>query len=181
MSPLQDEYAGRCRKGSDIRDHMPYLYGAACRFNGVRVLELGVREGNSTAALLAAAETMRGHVWSVDILEPSVPDAFRCDLWTLTVADDIGSEAEQPRDIDVLFIDTSHHYGHTLAELRAYVPHVRHGGVVLCHDTELEDPYQAPAGDPPFPVARALDAYCAETGRVWINRPGCNGLGVMEV
>ena len=31
------------------------------------------------------------------------------------------------------------------------------------------------------PVARALDIYCAETGRTWRNMAGYNGLGEIEI
>lgn len=174
-------YANRLRTASDIVDHLPFLFDTVCRFPEARVLELGVRDGNSTAAFLAAVEAVGGYLWSVDCSEPRVPFEWLRGPWTLTVADDLAVEGTQPRDVDVLFIDTLHHYGHTLAELRVYVPHVKPGGIVLCHDTELEEPYQQPDGDPRFPVARALDAFCVETGRVWVNRSGCYGLGVIEV
>src|SRR5690348_17788993 len=38
---------------------------------------------------------------------------------------------------DVFFLDTSHEYDHTLAELRAYMPRVAPGGVALFHDTNI--------------------------------------------
>ena len=104
-------------------------------------------------------------------------------LWTLTVGDDLDPvvAAAQPLAVDVLFIDTSHTYDQTAAELRLYVPRVRPGGVVLLHDVEVEAPEAAPPGGPPFPVARALDAFCAETGREWEARTGSYGLGIIRV
>ena len=67
----------------------------------------------------------------------------------------------------MLFIDTSHAYEHTLAELRKFVPLVAPGGTVLLHDTRLEVPERV-GPQPPFPVA----------GR-WMRsarRPGAPGL-----
>jgi cephalosporin hydroxylase len=178
-----DEYVQRCNTWSDIVDHLPHLYGTACRFPGATILELGTRAGNSTAAFLAAADAVDGHVYSVDVANPRCPDWWReSDRWSLHVGDDMAREAYDfaPDVVDVLFIDTSHGYQHTLDELRCFVPLVRPGGVVLCHDTELEKPEGFESG-PDFPVALALDDYCAETGMEWTNRPGCNGLGVLEV
>lgn len=182
LTTYRDEYLRRCGEGSDIVDHLPTLFDTVCRYPGARVVELGVRSGNSTAALLAAADEVDGHVWSVDIEWPHVPEWWTGNgRWTLVVGDDLTVAHSMPDEIDVLMIDTSHYYGHTLDELRAYVPRVVPGGTVLCHDTELASPYGAPWDDPPFPVARALDDYCAESGLSWRNITGCNGLGVLEV
>lgn len=179
-----EEYAQRLGPWSDIQQHLPELYETAGRYPAARVLELGVRWGTSTAALLAGVEVCGGHLWSVDIAEPAVPDWWRtCDRWTLTVGSDLAPDvmAGQPSQIDVLFVDTSHVYEQTLAELRLYVPRVVPGGTVLCHDTELAAPEAANGQGPEYPVAAALDTYCDETGLVWVNRPGCYGLGVIAV
>jgi predicted O-methyltransferase YrrM len=178
-----EDYTQRCDNGSDIHEHLPFLYQSVCRFPGATVLELGTRSGNSTAAFLAAVEAVEGHLWSIDIDTPHIPDWWReGDWWSFHQGNDTLDAAQQfaPPVVDVLFIDTSHYYEHTLEELRLYVPRVRKGGVVLMHDTELENPEGGgPAQN--FPVARALDDFCAESGREWVNRPGCYGLGVMEI
>jgi predicted O-methyltransferase YrrM len=183
LTRLQTEYEVRRSAWSDIVDHMATLYETVCRYPGARVLELGVRSGNSTSAFLAAVEAVDGHLWSVDLIPPEVP-AWWTDTarWTLTIGNDLSQDIAnaEPAVVDVLFLDTSHTYEHTLAELRTYVPRVRAGGVVLCHDTELEAPEDAGA-NPPFPVAKALDTFCAETGRPWVNLPGSYGLGVIEI
>jgi len=82
--------------------------------------------------------------------------------------------------VDVWFLDTSHEYEHTLAELRAYMPRVAAGGIALFHDTNV-------IGWPGYqwdsdisPVATALNDYCAETGLTWENLPGDYGLGVIR-
>jgi cephalosporin hydroxylase len=175
-----NEYQRRLASWSDIVDHLPRLYDEACRDN-VTVIELGVRGGNSTAAFMAAAELHDGHVWSVDINECSGPWGKR---WTFIQGDDMDPEViAQLPECDVLFVDSSHHYEHTLAELKAYVPKVKDGGVVLLHDTELEMPYMCPPDDPPFPVTAALRTFIALTDPLaqveWVS--GCNGLGVYRI
>lgn len=181
---LRTEYEARAGQWSDIQGHLPTLHEAVAARPGARVLELGVRWGTSTACLLAAAEEVDGHVWSVDIAQPAVPDWWAgTGRWTLTVGDDLDPAvaAAQPAEVDVLFLDTSHVYEHTLAELAEYVPRVVPGGAVLCHDTELKRPDAAPADGPPFPVARALDEYCAAHGLAWENWAGSYGLGVIRI
>ena len=171
MSEFKAEYHARLAgPWSDIQDQLPLLYGRACRYPGVKVAEFGVRTGESTAAFLAAAEAVGGHVWSYDVDEPSVPSWWvSSGRWTFTRA---SSLAATPPPCQVLFIDTSHAYADTVAELCRLVPLVQPGGVVLCHDTKLTHaPFE------PLAVARALDDYCAETGREWSELGGMLGLG----
>jgi len=183
MTALHAEYVARSSVWSDIQGHLPTLHDSVLEYPNAVVLELGVRWGTSTSALLAGVEVVSGHLWSVDINPPQVPDWWRLtDLWTLTVGDDLAVSVieAQPAELDVLFIDTSHAYDHMLAELRTYVPRVKPGGVVLCHDTELEAPEMV-GMQPPFPVARALDVFCDETGRSWTNNTGSYGLGIIRI
>jgi predicted O-methyltransferase YrrM len=180
---LSQEYQARAAQKHDITEQLPLLYSAACQ-PGARVIELGVRKGNSTAAFLAAADAWDGEVWSVDVMEPQVPFSWTIlPFWHVCVADDLSPEALAfcPAVVDVLFIDTSHYYEQTLAELRAYVPRVRSGGVVLLHDTKGE----ATCFGPGWPeVAQALNSWSAETGISWRDVPGSAdspGLGVIGV
>ena len=194
---LEEEYQSRLACWSDIQEQMPLLYSAARVRARPVICELGCRTGNSTIALLAGAAVTGGHVWSVDPGLVTVPGWWQVSgLWSLLAADDMSDEAAEwvPAELDILFTDTSHTYEHTLAELRRYVPRVRPGGTVLVHDPELTrtgDPrpqdykdvfggvmggdwVNAAADGPEYPVAAALDTYCAETGLTWqrqVDRP----------
>lgn len=175
MSALQDEYRRRCGQEHDIREQLPVLYAWA-RHPGTRIIELGVRAGNSTSAFLAGIEHGRGELWSVDIARPDVPAQWH-DLpsWHLLIADDLSDEAARfcPGEADVLFIDTSHYYKHTVAELDRYVPRVRPGGVALVHDTHNQRDWPD--------VPRALDDWCAAAGLGWYGHQAWPGLGVIEI
>lgn len=180
---LEEEYRHRLSYWSDIQGQMPLLYSAALVRARPVIAELGTRSGQSTCALLAGAAVTGGHVHSVDPgpLEHgagSVPGWWaKTGLWSFLPADDMSDAAAAwvPAVLDVLFVDTSHTYDHTLAELRRYAPRVRPGGVVLCHDVELrcDDPVMggewvdANMDGPEYPVAAALDTWCAETGLAW--------------
>lgn len=177
---LHGEYLARLAAWSDIQAQMPLLYEAAVLYPGVKVLELGVRNGNSTVTFLAAAEEAGGHVWSVDTGPPQADTSAweASGRWTFTQGDDLAVIPEEspgvPLRPDVLFIDTNHEYEHTLAELRRFVPLVAAGGVVLMHDTLLTWDH------PEYQVAKALDTFCAETGRTWAEiSEGQYGLGMI--
>jgi cephalosporin hydroxylase len=186
---LHDAFLDRLSKPSDIREYLPFLRQEAGRTGpGARVIELGTRRGNSTLAFLAAVRELgSGHVWSVDV-DPvdSDPEGMlpwrKVPEWTFIRGDDMDPavQAKLPARCDVLFIDTSHEYEHTLAELRAYVPRVGTGGVALFHDTHV-------MGWPGYewdrdvsPVWAALDQYCGETGLQWEDKPGKYGLGILR-
>ena len=184
ITTLYDGYMDRLCRWSDIREYLPFLHDTARSYPRVRVLELGTRSGNSTMAFLAAADAAGGHVWSGDVTDVSRDLRFSgIPLWTFVCGDDMDPavQAQLPAEVDVFFLDTSHEYDHTLAELRAYMPRVASGGVALFHDTNLA----GWGGNPPRKdcpeVAQALNDWCAETGRSWENLPGEYGLGMIRV
>ena len=189
VTTLHQAYLDRVSRWSDIQEHMPCLREAARSYPKARILELGSRTGNSTLAFLAGAEESDGHVWSCDIdniitRSDGMKPWANCKRWTFIHGSDMDLDiyAKLPREVDVLFIDTSHEYRHTLDELDAYVPRVVKGGVVLLHDTQFlfTRPGEIHDGSIP-PVARALDEYCRKTGRKWANLPEGYGLGILEI
>lgn len=178
---LRNEFERRFGSGSDIHEHLPRLFELAS-VPFVKVIELGVRSGDSTSAFLAAAEAEGGEVWSVDIAEPRVPESWRdLPFWYLTVGDDLQVADMLPDNVDVLFIDTSHTYEQTKAELELYWGKVKPGGVIVLHDTELERPDASPASDPDFPVMMAVREFGQKYGFPieWVS--GCYGLGIVSV
>jgi predicted O-methyltransferase YrrM len=164
---FRDEYLERLLPWSDVQYCMPRMHDTAASYPGVAILELGVRSGFSTSAFLAAAEQAQGHLWSIDVNDPEVPAHWlESPLWTFIKGDDVQVPFVAP-GIDVLFIDTIHTYSHTLAELHRFVPMVKPGGTVLLHDTVY-----SMQGEEGYPVARALDTFCTETGRKWVEHGG---------
>lgn len=178
---LEDIYAARCERGSDIQQHLPRLRALAS-LPAVRVLELGVRSGNSTAAFLAAADEWGGSVVSVDVVTPTVPPEFwKSGCWAFHKGSDIDLRPQLAGPWDVVFIDTSHHYQHTLDELWAYADTVVDDGCIVLHDTELRSPEDMPATDPEFPVRAAIDRWLADNPD-WSAEfvTGCYGLAVLR-
>ena len=125
---------------SDISEHLSTLFFLTIEFDLKRILELGVRDGNSTIALTEAASKIDGHVWSIDI--DSCNDARQkvksLDLekyWTFIQGDDIVIGQNWNQNVDHIFIDTSHSYSHTLQELKSYVKFLKPNGFITFHDT----------------------------------------------
>jgi Methyltransferase domain len=178
---VRDGYIQRRMMPSDIMEYLPLLYAYARLYVGARILEIGSRTGNSTLAFLFAAQETGGHVWSVDI-DPEVPTnpdgmAPWADdpTWTFTAGDacDPQVAAQQPAEVDILFIDAGHLYAETKAELDLYMPRLVLGGTALLHDTRLDWD--------DFGVRRALDFYCGLHDLTWCDLPGTCGLGVLTL
>jgi FkbM family methyltransferase len=127
---LENEYQWACDTPSDINQHLPLLRSLADECN--TVVELGVRTGISTRALLVS----RARLYSYDIsLEQSVTNLFNlakqagkvcsyesADSLTMTIP-----------ETDLLFIDTYHTYAQLSAELRQH--HSRAKKYIAFHDT----------------------------------------------
>lgn len=179
-TPIEAMHAENCAAPSDINEHLPRL--ATMAEKASHVVELGARSGLSTTAWLVGLAKSGGRLTSVDI--SPAPQIGTHTNWEHIQGDDTDADVlAQVEGCDILFIDTSHAYEHTLWELRNWSPKVRNGGIIVCHDTELQRPWDppCPVTDPDFPVATAINEFCAERGYRWVNIPGCWGLGIIEV
>lgn len=175
---LEDEYAKRCAEPSDIVDHLPRFVQMVVTRDAKHVVELGTRSGVSTIAWLYGLEQTGGRLTSVD-LEPA-PPIGDWPHWKHLVGDDLNPAViSSIAPADIVFIDTSHEFNHTLNELRSYRFVVKPGGLIVLHDTELEHPIGAPPL-PAFPVRRAIERFCAEEGYGYTLVPGCWGLGIIN-
>jgi predicted O-methyltransferase YrrM len=185
MTPAQLFAQQVANPGCDTRDHLPYLREIA---KG-NVLEIGVRGGVSTSALLLGVEEHGGSVFSIDIdgscgavfaghpqwmfghLNSNDPGAVMRMIFGKD-AEDVFAGRKNCRIIDVMFLDSTHEYAPTLAELRDYSPIIKPGGLITMHDVE--------GGMYPG-CAQAMSEFVAE--RKWQSeiRHGSWGLGVIRV
>jgi len=181
---LAADYAQRLMTWSDIQDHLEFLHQAVLGYRRPVVIELGVRSGMSTSALLSAvSEAEGGRLWSADIEQPQVPEEwFGESAWRFVQGGSLDAAVlrQLPKHCHLLLLDTAHRYEHVLAELAAWVPRVRPKGMALVHGTQWA-PGDADLGIPVGPVADALNEYCRETGLAWVNREGSYGMGVIRL
>lgn len=176
---LATDYHQLCRTPSDIWLHLPRMVALVEELDAQHVIELGTRTGVSTIAWLHALERTGGRLTSVDL--DAAPPIGVHPHWTFIQGDDCDPDVvSRLEPADIVFVDTSHHYSHTVRELNLYRWLVRPGGVMCLHDTELPVPEGAPAGDPPFPVKRAVREFVKANGYDWLNIPECWGFAVIR-
>ncbi len=147
---------------SDIQDHLPRLHAAA---KG-KCLEIGVRSGVSTSALLAGIEANGGHLVSVDINPCAVFQGHP--QWTFIQADTLRDTQALKlllnEDWDLLFVDGDHTYEGALSDL---VHFGKRSKLILVHDTDA----------PNFPgVRQAVEQFGKETGRKPVYHHGSFGI-----
>lgn len=179
IATLESEYERLSATPSDIYLHLPRFVQMVTERNAQHVIELGTRTGVSTVAWLYGLEQTGGHLTSVDVDErPAIGDWPN---WTFHQTNDLDNDLLRDLpDADIVFIDTSHHYLQTRAELNIYRWLVKPGGLIVCHDTELEQPEGA-GPRPRFPVKTAITEFCASEGFEWQNIPECFGLGIITI
>lgn len=176
---LANMYRRLCVAPSDINEHLPVMADLVKQLDAQHVIELGTRSGVSTVAWLHALAATGGRLTSVDI--DTMPPIGEWPHWTFVQADDTNPELIASLEpADIVFIDTSHRFQHTLDELNLYLPLVKPGGVIVLHDTELETPTDFP-GDTNYPVMRAVQAFTDEHVLEWVNLPNCWGLAIIKI
>jgi predicted O-methyltransferase YrrM len=128
--------------GYDTSDCLIPLIQLAKEVDAKTLVEIGVREGISTVALLLACKALAGHLWSVDV-EPclkareTVKNLGLEQFWTFTQAHSLEFAKTWNKTIDLLFIDSGHTFNLTINELRAYSKFLKIGGAIAMHDTLL--------------------------------------------
>lgn len=154
---------------SDQVDMAPHIYTLMNHASeATTIVEWGVRGGVSTWAILDAMPA-NARLFSVDINDCTVPPRVSSDpRWTFLVGDDLDPaiQAQLPDTADMVFIDTSHTYEQTAAEL-AYALTFQPKRIVM-HDYVME------------PVARAADEFCAREGWRVVHNELPFGLATLE-
>ena len=152
---------------NDIAEHLEFLEKECYKYPFCKVLELGVRTGNSTRALIKGVNAVNGSLKSVDI--DNCRDACSDPKWVFQQCDDIDLKLKPNEIYDIIFIDSSHKYAHTIAELNKFSGHLQQEGEFLMHDTMDGE------------VASAIKKFMElNSGWKFTNREFCNGLGTLK-
>lgn len=176
---LQDLYRAACEAPSDINEHLPLLAELASQCS--QIVELGVRHGNSTTALLAGLDrryfgVRQLHSFDIhDCRNQQLTDTLASDghgvEWIFTQADSLRIEI---LECDMLFIDTLH----TAEQLRGEL-YFHRGKVekwIVLHDTETYGEHGEGGGDG---LNRAIEDVATDW-RVVRRLTNNNGLAVLE-
>ncbi len=122
----------------DIHEHLTTLYVLATEFKCKTILELGTRRGESSVALANAARRTGGRLYSYDIADciearKLMENEGLTANWSFETGNDL--EIDWKREIDFLFIDTTHEYEQTIRELTRFEALVKPGGIIALHDS----------------------------------------------
>lgn len=121
----------------DSDQHVLALYSIAVGSKAKKILELGVRRGDSTRPLLAAAIKNGGHLTSVDIEQTVfIPTYSGKMCWTFVKQDALEFlKSQNPKEpYDLIFLDDWHSYDHVKKELAEIDRLVSPKTVILVHD-----------------------------------------------
>jgi cephalosporin hydroxylase len=192
-------------KKTDISDHLETLLLESLNIESKLIVELGAGDGESTFVLERVANLWGAKLVSVDIEDRREVSGFKDRIFVHL--DDISFAAEFPDwcrkrglepIIDILFIDTSHLYDHTAAEIRAWFPYLAQRCKVFFHDTNMGEVFVRKDGSTgkgwnnQRGVIQAIEEYLgaafdektdfALEHRGWVIRHFtiCNGFMVME-
>jgi cephalosporin hydroxylase len=133
-------------KKTDISDHLETLFVECLNIEPKLIVELGVGDGESTFVLERVANLWGARLVSVDIADCQKVSTFKDRFFIKE--DDITFAAGFPEwcckrniipVIDILFIDTSHLYDHTVAEIKAWFPYLALRTKVFFHDTHMSE------------------------------------------
>ena len=121
------------------------LYDSVVRLGAKVILDFGTGLGHGTMGLVFGAKETGGHVYSCDIgeggdgISKTVPKKFEglglSSLVTFTIEDDLEFLKKWgDKQIDFLYIDTSHTYKQTKEEVGLAVPLLSENGECFIHD-----------------------------------------------
>src|SRR5260370_14820437 len=135
--------------GTDMSSHLEPVFLEALRQSQRVIVALGVRGGESTWVLESVARRCGAVLIGVDVDDCST--VCQSENWYFVQEDDVAfgqrfatwcREHGVADKIDVLFIDTSHLYSHSVAEIEAWFPHLSEAAVVMFHDTNIKRLYR---------------------------------------
>jgi cephalosporin hydroxylase len=190
---------------SDIDEHLELIFTETLLLEPKLIVELGVRGGTSTFVFERAANLCGASIVSVDIDDCSSVSPHP--RWHFFQGDDVQfadvfpefcRQRNLPPSVDLLFIDTSHYYDHTVQEIAAWFPHLSSRAKVMLHDTNMRltglrrDGCFQSSWDNQRGVIRAVEEYlgmkideskdCVECAGGWVlrHKANCNGLTILD-
>jgi cephalosporin hydroxylase len=167
-----DRVLERAHNWTDVNDHLVTLFVEAMIVEPRLIVELGVRGGETAFVLEQIAGLYDSRVLLVDIADCSpVPTAANIEF---VRSDDVAfaerfpawcAERRMAPAIDILHIDTSHLYDHTVQEIEKWFPYLSDRAKVFFHDTHLKHIFKRRDGslgsgwDNDRGVIRAIEGY----------------------
>lgn len=134
-------------KRNSLSDHLVTLFSESLNMKPKLIVELGFRNGNSTFVFEKVAKLCNSKLITCDIQDRSKDYIYQ---GTFINKDDIKFAQEFKNyckknkinpQIDILLIDTSHLYKHTLEEIKSWFPFLAKKHKIFFHDTNIRKVY----------------------------------------
>jgi hypothetical protein len=128
---------------------------------GIKVAEIGVREGYSTREYMPHVVAMGGHLWAVDwfksntyrngVYDPPEYEFYEqkflqefkdyvkdyLEYMTILVGNSVDQIVKIPnRSLDIAFVDADHNYFHVMGDIERCLEKVKIGGILCGHDCD---------------------------------------------
>ena len=142
--PALNDIRRHSLKRTAINEHLETLFLESLTMKPRLIVELGVARGESARVFAQVAQLCGAKLVSCDLTDCS--KALDWGDWLFVQKNDLEfaqefetwcRERQIEPVIDVLFIDTSHYFDHTLEEIRAYFPFLADHAKVFFHDTNI--------------------------------------------
>ena len=174
--------------GTDDSDgHLLTLFSIAVSSKAKVMLELGVRNGDTTLPLFEAAKINDAFLYSIDIND--IGFVFDEKYWKFIKSDSIEylKKVSKNDNIDLVFIDDWHSYEHVKEELEILDKIISPSTIILIHDlmygntcpyyhTDLTLKSGQWANGGPYRALAELDTQFWEFSTL----PWCNGLTILR-
>lgn len=143
--PIYSDILKRSNKlNNDISSHLPTIFVHSYLSNPKIIFELGVASGQSTYPFLSASRLRKSKLIGVEINKSCKKTYDQYDYQDILFLgmDDLlfaskYSTYTANQNPDIIFIDTSHEYNHTVKELKAFEPILNNNGMFIFHDTNM--------------------------------------------
>ena len=176
----------------DSDAHLMTMFSIGLQIKAKKILELGIRYGDSTEPLLAVAVVNQGHLTSVDIAQDvpfKCPEDYKVNF-TFIQSDAIlflENEVQNNKHYDLIYVDDWHAYEHVKRELELIDSLTDKKSIILLHDLvaftepEYHWPVESPVGTEwsqggPTRAVFELDKLRWEFCTI----PFCNGLTILR-
>lgn len=122
----------------DSDHHLATIFGLVIQIKAKKILELGVRWGDTSEPIVCAASMVNGHLTAVDIEQTQwrCPDDLK-PYYTFIKSDAISfleQEVEKGAYYDIIYVDDWHAYEHVKKELELIDKLTDKKSLILLHD-----------------------------------------------
>ncbi len=123
------------QENTHISSHLPALFVHSFLVKPKLILEAGVQSGESTRSFYKVAQFFKTKLIGIDKEENARQTYALLDRAVFLCMDDTDYRNNEPHDI--IFIDTSHLYEHTMSEINLFLPLLSDKGILMFHDSNV--------------------------------------------